>query len=1405
MPENTYRESPFVSPDSMRQKLHFDKALFEMHTKKQFGREDINGSQYVGTVENFGSEMLLESRKMRMMKPALNHIWRNHNVDYWFKMEYADELPTYDQWNMFTLVLKEDVVCDGYRTSEFRYPKLVFKNAHMTRVLRSECDSNIKNDDGEIVPFPVLKTWFIETTTPPVLKYDNTEYQLKVRDPHDGVVKYSWYIDDDFDQSISLDDIEIQMDETFVGMPCVWIWLESYNTLPKLTMEHNVDAQGLPLLIYGTNNIGNTFLYPLTYFDSVISDEGYTHFNLPLNDWDPIYKWQIRVHARDHLFNYEGVDLETNMNTDIEEIQYVLYPGNFIEEPGYIHTIRIPKNDHIHVTLNPDLHWSFRKPHQGEWGYDGLRYQNFIYGYLNDITTVFNDNMSHNDNVPMIPLLRVHFDDNYYNEYTALIENAISGIHVDYTSDYSDNGVIKKHGVTYNLNDFDGLPEYYYRTLDENIKHPRVTLYSIRDYVDKRNQSVNDKHISALIVDGAIQNFNENQHKSWLDSIIKYSYNVQDPPRTYRAIDTTVLPVNVLSDMAYIPIGSDLYREVCQRYGFPEGTLVIADATIPEFADLEDRFLYQGNLTFSTNETEFDAYTEIARVYYVNNDPSEYENNLTSDYPKPERTLARICDIPTEFGQLVHIEGYSPTFVCDEQYVHSECEYTINDQERIQELNTDIHYMIGHTSGGMFNQLQYPNFIFESEDELNGSLNSRTIPDTYRRSTNLVTYLDMPDIDTLTITAASTTVGANGYTFYIARDEQYTDCKVGDKLSTLIGGIMIDFKVTSITNGVLTLTGYNNGTDLRIPFANLEERISTYRMTGTTSRVTNNPILITLKISEEKWIEMSPDKQFMSNLFAIVRDKVGNLIEYKYIDSTWVKGIVLSGEDVVYNPYDIRYLLVDGAYSIFYDRDINNTFFYDVLSIMPATSNDYTYDKLLYESSIRIGDTTYIDSDLQNKYYEIILDPLDESDFYYEDYEDFVKASLATTRVIEVSSTAEYYEHELDLSQDIVNQNVNFVNGYYLMHRIDDTHRRMVPLALMTNKMTYDPQLFPQYHRAVVSHYQPTTNQFTRLDEELFTYPQPELILYNPYKTCYTDYIQIACDIYAIEEIPITYMDLKLSPAQSGSHTVDDMCKRMNVVSRTDGSYYALKENVYKFDFYKLPSSQTNIHGLLQHGTVSALLSYIKIMISRTALPVLYANTEYAYDREMLVDYILENLPGKYPYNQNIHENSVYTSKIGSAGDVVIADSSSNRYIPTTHETTTSEVVRVLLKTQPDDWPVNYYMDKYCNEPVSRYTPGYYYKYITKTEQTPVEQPTGEYYSVTRKVFYDKHHIGNNKYQSNPLFLLKVNDDFRLFDHFHMIDDVTGNDISKYTLLVHDKIFYMFDESQDTWKPISRK
>ena len=110
MANETVKEfTQYVGPDSLRKTTQLLKNVYDMHTKRFCGYTDINGCQYNGTVENFGSEMLFESRKMLMDKPPLGNIFIENSFDFYFDIQYADEINTYDQQNMLCGIIRKDV------------------------------------------------------------------------------------------------------------------------------------------------------------------------------------------------------------------------------------------------------------------------------------------------------------------------------------------------------------------------------------------------------------------------------------------------------------------------------------------------------------------------------------------------------------------------------------------------------------------------------------------------------------------------------------------------------------------------------------------------------------------------------------------------------------------------------------------------------------------------------------------------------------------------------------------------------------------------------------------------------------------------------------------------------------------------------------------------------------------------------------------------------------------------------------------------------------------------------------------------------------------------------------------------------------------------------------------------
>lgn len=116
-----------------------------------------------------------------------------------------------------------------------------------------------------------------------------------------------------------------------------------------------------------------------------------------------------------------------------------------------------------------------------------------------------------------------------------------------------------------------------------------------------------------------------------------------------------------------------------------------------------------------TSDSEEYEEDEKGRAYLLSNDDAVYDNNATSEHPKPDRTIARICDIPSTITQLTNITGLAPTTVVDKNYVHTDACYTEDEKEKL--WNTLSNRWVRPT---MLSGITYDNdFIFNNVDDLN--------------------------------------------------------------------------------------------------------------------------------------------------------------------------------------------------------------------------------------------------------------------------------------------------------------------------------------------------------------------------------------------------------------------------------------------------------------------------------------------------------------------------------------------------------------------------------------------------------------------------------------------------------------------------------------------------------------
>ena len=162
MSDRTIEKSPMMMPDSLRQFLKMNKGLYNLHTDKNYGLNDTGGIQYAGTVENFGSEILLESNKLRLKKPPIDSLTISYVIRFYFDLKFYDELTEYGECYMYQngdKFSKQNMVCGLLHTDRlidgYEY-KIIFNNVSLVYHLGSYTTS-----DNVVRRMP-----FFETTTP---------------------------------------------------------------------------------------------------------------------------------------------------------------------------------------------------------------------------------------------------------------------------------------------------------------------------------------------------------------------------------------------------------------------------------------------------------------------------------------------------------------------------------------------------------------------------------------------------------------------------------------------------------------------------------------------------------------------------------------------------------------------------------------------------------------------------------------------------------------------------------------------------------------------------------------------------------------------------------------------------------------------------------------------------------------------------------------------------------------------------------------------------------------------------------------------------------------------------------------------------------------------------------------
>jgi hypothetical protein len=702
-----------------------DENLFRGYVPQVMEYTHTNQTKYVSHALNWGSEHLLETRKMKLNRPPLQDIYimpyAHHagNADddpmcgdifnRYFELKYDDNLDTYMQENTLMCVLKKDSIHNVkcfiifedvekvriprpmFRNTTHVFPHTVWKTKTPPTLIVEEYPGSYDAHEGNTRNFgygkyklKLLYQKYYETMTPEDVEEnrDATYWFMSTlpREPvregaidfHDVVPSEDILLDPDHCTDTTIQ--TLPFDKWMEELPMMWVTFDNLKTLPDLEIRNNIGYHDWPIFSPGTNGYGDHYLYPMLYGSENLpcEPEVFELLGQPTQ-----CSFQVRVYPLFGSFTPGMTDeaRAENFGREIGKIEFIQYLTDpFLADADPFQGTELTTKRHVitYNTRNVRLrfvdsgpfqyaNWNFRRSVPGDWDYDGTTYINHVYGYINDY-------VSRRDNTEsgigrVYPIFRIIPNYTIHNQYDWTRNNGVVGLHVDSSTDYSDHGVSKKNGTIHDMGDFDGLPSYYHYRLPRDTARAHTELYAMKDALWSNVHKVMDKRVASLIVDSAVPQNKMTDVLEEMDSAIVYDNTALYP--TYHTLEDKIITLmNVMSDICY------------------QSRDQFMDASLDTKDELK-HFIYHGNRIFSLSTIGLDPFLERGRVYSLTNDPAVYENNETMTSPKSARTLARICDIPTDFSQLINIKYKAPTIVIDEFYVRTELPYRIEDQERV--------------------------------------------------------------------------------------------------------------------------------------------------------------------------------------------------------------------------------------------------------------------------------------------------------------------------------------------------------------------------------------------------------------------------------------------------------------------------------------------------------------------------------------------------------------------------------------------------------------------------------------------------------------------------------------------------------------------------------------------------
>ena len=383
MSEIPKRREYFLSPDGMRKLSQLMKSHFDSYTKKDMMYNDSKGLQYNGSVYNFGSEILVESNKLKMTRPPVRNITYGKDTTFYFDIKYSDLTDTYDQQNMLVCNIKKDSLIASH-TYRLKFNNVVAR--YMVRSSNTSAGNRLTPESQKKVQQSyVERDLFYETDDFPILVETYTDendetvtipHTLRIKDNGTFPTFYFHYneltecfVDNITDGVLTT----VPLDESMCELPLIWFTVESFRYLPKYQLLHNSDVDDNPILTFGTDGNGVCRLYPNCY-NSELPHE---------------MKWWLKVDPKED-FSFipddEPGDHNANYSVPIKRISLVYNQtiNGMMDLGGSITTIEIP--DDMIVYLDKASTWGYSSWHfnrrtSEDYDWDSVYYNNPNYGY----------------------------------------------------------------------------------------------------------------------------------------------------------------------------------------------------------------------------------------------------------------------------------------------------------------------------------------------------------------------------------------------------------------------------------------------------------------------------------------------------------------------------------------------------------------------------------------------------------------------------------------------------------------------------------------------------------------------------------------------------------------------------------------------------------------------------------------------------------------------------------------------------------------------------------------------------------------------------------------------------------------------------------------------------------------